>query len=64
MYIVFNITTTSPDPLVGDNMEDIDMTELECNSPVIISLTMDETRPEGAQEQLHQLKYQQHNLET
>ena len=56
----FNITTPSLDPLVGEDMTEIDMTDLECNSPVIIPQMQDETRQEGAQEQQHKQNQQQH----
>ena len=43
-------------------MTDIDITDLECNSPVIIPQMQDETRQEGAQEQQHQQNQQHRQL--
>ena len=60
----FNITTPSLDPLMGEDMTDIDMTDLECNSPVIIPQMQDETTQEGAQEQQHQQNQKQHQQLT
>jgi len=49
MYDNFSIMTPSPDPLVGEDMTDINMEDIERNSPVVIPPTQ-----EQQQQQLQQ----------
>ena len=51
MYNNFSIMTPSPDPLVGKDMTDINMEDIERNSPVVIPPTQEQQQQ---QQQLQQ----------
>ena len=53
LYDSFSIVTPSPDPLAGDDMTDVDMVELERDSPLLFT-----PRPQQQQEQPQQ-QYEQ-----
>jgi len=63
LYDSFSIVTPSPDPLAGDDMTDVDMEELERDSPLLFNprpQQQQQQQPLSQQQQQHEQPQQQY----